>query len=565
MVGPGEVLNLHQRVSSGALCVLRAGVGKIHGHARFGIRVRRPVHAITADDEVVAATSEKDIVPGVALERVVAVFAPQLIGAVRPDDHVVSVAAGQHVVAAVAGKRVVEPGPGEVFDFDECVQPCPERVLYNDDLQRDLDSRDGVLIRCCVVAAAAGEGIVPFAAGEGVVAQPAEKRVQPAKAHEHVVLVISSQDVVVRRAFQALNGNQGVHGPEAIGGRPAEDDGHARRIIPEGSVVAVLAAVKRVVPGAAFEHVVAHVAVELVVASETIEVVSVNIAAERVVKRGADQVLNADKLVLVTRAVQRHAFEVHHDRVGVVPIRSGVNAFTAVKRVNATRALERVVPFAALDLVVSVIPGKDVVELGSREVLDVDQRVQPGVDRVLVRASGQVDRNPARRAFIVRRVGIDVVRGIAVLGKAIQQVVVGSAVQDVFARAAEQAVVAGFAVQVVDPAETVERVGPRAAGQDVPVRVSGERVVEIRADDVLNAGQDVTDQNAFQRVDAAGRVAEIDGDRPGRVRVRRDIIAFASEYRVVPGAALNDVVLRATVQNVVALAAHEEVSPGKAG
>ena len=267
----------------------------------------------------------------------------------------------------------------------------------------------------------------------------------------------------------------------------AEIDRHAggRAEIARG--VDAVAAGQRIGPGRPFERVVAVAAVELVVAGAAQDVVVPGLAEDLVVlAAGVD-------LVIADAAMDRVDPGPADQPVGAVAAGERVVPRLAGERVVAAIADEGVVAELAADDVADVVAGQGVVVAGAVQVLDVGQDVARRV-AAAVDAGQQVDRDRRRRALVIGEVRA------------------GAAVEDIGPRPAAELVVAGAAA---------ERIGRGGAVQPV---------VEVRPDEVLDAGQRV----ALGVAAGAGSRDEVDDDPDGGGRIVRRVDPVAAEEASAP-------------------------------
>ena len=280
-----------------------------HGLARRG--VDRRVGAAAADQGVAAARTDQgvgagpaidDVAVAVARERVVLVRAAQ-VG--QPD---------QHVTLGVAA------GPG-----------------VRSEVHRDARARTGVVRRVC-----------PAAADQRVGAEAAGQRILAGAAIQQVVVGIARDLVVAAGADHVGDGHEQVAGRIAaeIAGTAEIDRDRPDRA---GIVHGVRAAT-------ALQRIAAEAALERVVSLAAIEYIGVAITGDYVRSGRTDDVADRDEHVALGVAADRAAIpEVQRDALPRGRVVGRIDAATALQRIGADRADQRVVIAAAIQQVGIVV------------------------------------------------------------------------------------------------------------------------------------------------------------------------------------------------------------------
>ncbi len=173
----------------------------------------------------------------------------------------------------------------EVLDADERIHAFA-RVLGRGPAQVDGHAGPRMDIRGGVRAVAAVQEVVPGPADQGVRPGPAEEAVVAAPPDEHVARVIPAQAVVPVRSREVFHTDQGVDpGPDRVlGVRHGQVDRHPGARVP---------VIRRVHPGPAVQEVVSGPADQDVVPQPPVQEVRTRASGEDVVVHGTDDVLEA--------------------------------------------------------------------------------------------------------------------------------------------------------------------------------------------------------------------------------------------------------------------------------
>ncbi|ACG77459.1 hypothetical protein PHZ_c1045 [Phenylobacterium zucineum HLK1] len=467
------------------------------------------------------AVAQQPVVPGPAVQ------------AVRPAP------AGQHVGRPVAGQGVARQHvAGQVLEARQGHHALPG-VLRACRGQRDAHrSGQGVAEeRQAVDPVAAVHRMGAPSDRDQVVARGARDAVRAAGAPQPVGAAVAGEGVVVVRAGQVLDGDQGV-GPPAGVLRPGRRQAHVHPVrgVEVGRPVGVRPAVQHVVAGPAGQQVDAGAARKAVVPALPAQDVGAVLAAERV------------RPVAARDGVVAGAGQ---DAVGPAGARQAVRARAAVQqrahRHGAVRELQRLHACQGVDALRAHGVGD-----GDRAVaVDHDLEIRP-------------------RAAEDRRVGaVAAVEGVVPLA-ARQRIVAGRGRQQQ-GRDAGRARAVGVhrdhpvAVDPVVARAAREAVGPAAAGHRVVAAVARQGVGVPRPRDALEAAR--RHRALAGRLRAAlGRQRERHPtERLERVAVERDHVQpGAAVQRVAAGAHLDQVVAVPARDQVVPLAAVQPVGPGVA-
>src|SRR4051812_15756867 len=241
-------------------------------------------------------------------------------------------------------------------------------------------------------------------------------------------------------------------------------------------------------------------------------------------------------------------------------------AGAAIRAVGAATAVEKIPAVHATEHVDAAIADQEVLVGGAGDILDAAEMIRdrpighivgPGDITVRGPAAGQRDRNADVHAAVIG--GIDAAAADQGVGAAdsLERVIATAAVETL-AQAGAEDVVAAAAVEVVVAAAALDDVVALLAVKLVGGGAPDERVVEARAEDVLDADEPV----AFGRAADAARGVQVDADARGGVAVEHRVDAVtaveavgAAEAleRIIAVQAIDDIGCRCAIEGVAAV------------
>ena len=490
------------------------------------------VGAVVDDEQVIAEAAVHGVHPGAAVQRVVAVAAGQGIVAIKSAEAVGGGIAG-HVVfkrvagsadAAGAGQRQVFKGGPQRPGHRGAHQIGAFAGRLHQHIRGRVDREDVVSGAAdhAVVAGAAGQQVIAAAADQGVVARhavqcivavfrqrPASARISGDQVVQRVAPAVEVGTARQDQVFDVVDQRQGDRRLDKVDpgrcglGQNGRGAGDKVGVVPGPAfkVVGAAAAGQGVVAGAAIETVVVRAAIQRIVAGGTGQHVGQPIAHQRVIEARAGQVFDVEQGIqigLTGKADGLVKVDVH-----------GGDGKTVVGGVDPGTTLHQVGPFAAGQHVVARIADQRVGMRRADGILEPGQDVGIGITAA-GRHQRQVDGHRNTGPGIADRVGS---------GPAIQRVAQGAAGQ---------------------------RIVTVAAGQGVGSGIAGQRVVQARAEDVLEPGHHVARCIAHR----PGAAAEADGDAGGRGGIAEQVGPGAAVQRVRPGPADDGIAADAAIQAV---------------
>ena len=401
-----------------------------------------------------------------------------------------------------------------------------------------------------VSACAAFDKVIAIATDQGVVVGATAQRVVASATFQLIGIVAACQGIVKGRTDDGFDAGQHVALCIAAGsGGSIQCDSHARAgvgivggIDAQSAVdhVGARAAVKNVAAFAALQGVDACAARQTVVAIAADQRVVTGIAGQRIRSAAAFQyfvgadagdgvgIFGAENTFDITDGVARRiaaladaAVEDKGDTAGAGGIVRDVEACPAVQNVRACTSGQAVIASAARKAVGIVATDKRIVEAGSDNGFDADQRIACGMAARSV-ARAQIDRYACIGGTIV---------GSVETGTAFQRVGTGKA---------GQAIVAALAAQDVIFGRTVQRIGKGRSGNPL----------------------DVCEAVACRVAARVGATVQSYNDGCVGQAVIRDVDARAAVQRVSAAAALQHVIALSTFKSVAADTAGDTVVEG---
>ena len=443
----------------------------------------------------------------------------------------------------------------------------------------------------CVVVGAGGDGfvavhIIAAAAMDGVGILFAQQRVSAARAIKHVRAVGALHVVVAGAAIDGIV----ITGPgDGVVARAAIDKVIAKAA--KGAVVAVAcvhnvivhAAINNVVADAAKHRIIARIAAQEIVARAAIQRVVAQVALAIVIAGiGVDQVIAVAAVSPVVARACRHAV-IAAIGIDLVVIRPGpgIDRIARVHDVavgidiaDADRIAARCAPDAAIGIAGIQHQMLDVGE-SHRRVVDKGEGAAFGV-----RGIERHRMNPGRRQRIfvgaalaaigdIARSAGDLVRVIAAIDRidadtAGQRVAANATIDQIIAAARRHIIVARLGKdRVVGAVRAVDPVALGVGIADIHIVVAGTAI--DRAGNVHRFNAAERQRAAVKEMHGAVfRVAGVVDGIDARDGQRVMVIAAFAAIDTVPGGAGDRVAVVARVKPVRAVAASEEVSPGRA-
>ena len=517
--------------------------------------------------------------------RVIAVATQQIIVASAALEDVVAAATFEPVVSGVANEGVIEGAAEQVFDTSDDIAfgitataggALSEIIEDHVDRHRAAGIAGGVSPGTTINrigAATAGEQVVTTAAFEPVVAGAAIEAVVAGIAAQDIDTGAAEQDIVKGSAGDAFDAVVGI----ALG-LAADAAACCQVDIDQLAAGAVIGDVETI---AADQHIGPDATVEGVVADTAVKDVDAVIAVQAVIKATAEQIFDGHELVAggVGAAVGQPAGQIDRDRTSRMHVRRRVIARAAIKLVTQAPAFEHVV---------AAISGQLVVEGRAGQVFDAVIGIAGGFAGITQRIH-QADMHAGLRIGIAGRVAAGATEQRIGTAPAGQQVIAGAAVEPVVGSVAGEfigiartdqvfnvlqhvalglaarpgcagqahahrqyrcriagRVVALAALQDIRTQATGQQVIAGAAVEQVGVGVTGEHIVEDRADDGFDASERVALGIAATTL-AAGQ-ADHHGSR--RVGIRRRIEAGTADERIGTATAFEHVIAGAAIEPV---------------